>query len=290
MTPSGHDVNPDALRAFLATAPAELQGWASEQLAQLSGEASPADSRQTRPGEDDAVDLDELLPEYERPAARTSTPRTATGQAAGAPRRGSRVNLVLVVLLMAAIVVIIQQMGTGTNSTSTMPSDHPSVASSVDPSQIAELDQAIPVDTEREAQLEAAVEADPSNIAARQELGEMYLTAALYQDAITWFQQILDLDPDNLDALLAIGVAQYQTNLYAEAEASWVKASELAPDVAEPWYNLGFLYMAKTPPQTEKATECWAKVLEIAPDSDMASAVRDHQTRLNPTPSATSGG
>lgn len=293
MTPSGHDVNPDALRAFLATAPAELQGWASEQLAQLSGvREHPGVAESDQAARDDAVDLDELLPDYERPVSASANSRaTPDHPATGAVRRGSRINLVLVVLLMAAVVVIIQQMGAGpTTSTSTMPSDHPSVASSVDPSQIAEMDQAIPVDTEREAQLKATIEADPSNIAARQELGEMYLTAALYQDAITWFQQILDLDPGNLDALLAIGVAQYQTNLYDEAEASWVAASELAPDVAEPWYNLGFLYMAKTPPQTDKATECWNKVLEIAPDSEMASAVRDHQERLNPSPSASSSG
>ncbi|EGQ74854.1 hypothetical protein [Actinomyces sp. oral taxon 448] len=35
--------------------------------------------------------------------------------------------------------------------------------------------------------------------------------------------------------------------------------------------------MARTPPDAERATECWDKVLTIAPDSDMAASVRAHQ-------------
>ncbi|AYD90594.1 tetratricopeptide repeat protein [Actinomyces lilanjuaniae] len=222
-----------------------------------------------------------------RPRARpSSTPR----------RRGgvSRTTLVLVVLLSAALVVLIQQTGRGDTSaeaTMTMPADHPSVAGA-DATEIAQMDEAEPVDAEQEATLQAEAEADPSNITARQELGVMYLRAALYQDAITWLQQILDTDPDNVDALLTIGVAEYQSNQYEEAETHWRHASQVSPDTAEPWYNLGFLYMAQSPPDTEQAAQCWDKVLEVAPDSDMAETVRSHQGHLgsgssgSPAPSA----
>ena len=40
---SGYD--PDALAAFLATAPAGLQGWADEQLAQLNAARPAADAK-----------------------------------------------------------------------------------------------------------------------------------------------------------------------------------------------------------------------------------------------------
>lgn len=62
--------------------------------------------------------------------------------------------------------------------------------------------------------------------------------------------------------------------------------TELDSSVAEPWYNLGFLYMAKTPPETGRATECWNKVLEIAPDSDLAAGVRTHLNRISSSPTA----
>ena len=110
--------------------------------------------------------------------------------------------------------------------------------------------------------------------------------ADLYQDAITWLQQILDTDPDNLDALLAIGSAEYQSSQYDAAEKHWRRVTELDSSVAEPWYNLGFLYMAKTPPETGRATECWNKVLEIAPDSDLAAGVRTHLNRISSSPTA----
>ena len=38
--------------------------------------------------------------------------------------------------------------------------------------------------------------------------------------------------------------------------------------------------MAKTPPDTGRAVECWNKVLEISPDSELAAGVRTHLSRI----------
>lgn len=237
-----------------------------------------------------AADVEDVLGEDdEEPAPRASR----TGRARRRPasklqqRTGvSRVNLVLVVLLAAAVVIIIRQTGLmgqqagQDGSAMTMPSNHPAVGAGADPSAVASMDQAEPVDTGLEASLKAEAEADSTNISARQQLGVMYLKADLYQDAVTWLQQILDIDPDNLDALLAIGSAEYQSSQYDAAERHWRRVTELDPGVAEPWYNLGFLYMARTPPDAGRATECWNKVIEIAPDSDLAAGVRTHLSRI----------
>ena len=51
--------------------------------------------------------------------------------------------------------------------------------------------------------------------------------------------------------------------------------------------------MARTPPDAGRATECWNKVLTIAPDSDMAASVRAHQGRMgsaSAAPTAATGG
>lgn len=237
-----------------------------------------------------AADVEDVLGEDdEEPAPRASR----TGRARRRPasklqqRTGvSRVNLVLVVLLAAAVVIIIRQTGLmgqqagQDGSAMTMPSNHPAVGAGADPSAVASMDRAEPVDTGLEASLKAEAEADSTNISARQQLGVMYLKADLYQDAVTWLQQILDIDPDNLDALLAIGSAEYQSSQYDAAERHWRRVTELDPGVAEPWYNLGFLYMARTPPDSGRATECWNKVIEIAPDSDLAAGVRTHLSRI----------
>lgn len=240
----------EELAAFLATAPEHLKPWADEQLAELAtgddgpgesaaepefsderarqdGDESPDDGAGTSAGDDDesgeAADVEDLLADDEGPEPDSRTARTVGRAGGDHPRTPSklqrrtgvsRVNLVLVVLLAAAAVIIVRQMGQtrGGESASemTMPSDHPAVTSSADPSAIAQMDEAEPVDTEEETRLKTEAEADSANVSARQQLGEMYLKAALYQDAVTYLQQILDVDPDNLDALLTIGVAEYQ--------------------------------------------------------------------------------
>ncbi|MBW3067965.1 MULTISPECIES: tetratricopeptide repeat protein [unclassified Actinomyces] len=306
--------NREELAAFLATAPEGLKGWAAAQLADLeadleadpeagragkAADAAAAAARRTPDGEpadepapedgigheqdgeddgEDAADVEDLLAEDDdaAPARPVKAVRGRTS-ATARPRGGvSRLNLVLVALLAAAVVIIVQQAGQDDAADTALPEGHPSIAATADASAIAAMDEAEPVDTEREAELQAQAQADPADAQSRQELGVMYLKAALYQDSITWLQQILDVDPDNLDALLTIGVAEYQSNQYEQAEAHWLRAAEIDPDVAEPWYNLGFLYMARTPPDADRANQCWEKVLQLAPDSEMAANVRGH--------------
>ena len=327
MTPEGSGTDREELEAFLATAPEHLKGWAGEQLARLEAQGGPGEAAEAEaeleaeaeprrsdgedgdggrkeadvegPSDDEQeADVEDLLDDDEERAAPTRASRDANNRRRPASRLQqrtgvSRVNLVLVMLLAAAAVIIVRQMGligaTGSSEAGgqmTMPANHPMVGASADPSAMAQMDQAEPVDTDLEAELKAEAEADSTNVSARQQLGVMYLKADLYQDAITWLQQILDTDPDNLDALLAIGSAEYQSSQYDAAEKHWRRVTELDSSVAEPWYNLGVLYMAKTPPETGRATECWNKVLEIAPDSDLAAGVRTHLNRISSSPTA----
>jgi hypothetical protein len=46
--------------------------------------------------------------------------------------------------------------------------------------------------------------------------------------------------------------------------------------VAEVHYDLGFLYMSQTPPNTVKQKAEWAKVVAIDPKSDLAKTVAQH--------------
>ncbi|CAM2920436.1 tetratricopeptide repeat protein [Actinomyces slackii] len=290
---SDGEVDREELRAFLAGAPESLRGWAEEQLAGLEApqggqDGEPADPATTdeaaaaRGGSpEDAADIEDILDEDEAPVPQSAA-ASAPVESSLQQRTGvSRINLLLVVLLTAAVVIIIQQRGQGSEPASPMmPSDHPSISSTADPAAMAEMDAAQPVDRERETELKAAAEADPNDTESRQELGVMYINAALYEDAIPYFQQILDVDPDNVQALLAIGVAEYQSSDYDSAETHWRRTAELDPTAAEPWYNLGFLYMAQDPPKPDQARECWSKVIEVAPDSTMAASVRTHLEQI----------
>ncbi len=275
--------DPAELAAFLATAPAGLKGWADAQLAQLGPIA--ADEANV---DDGAVGVEAFADDFEQPKPPRPAAKKPTGTLAS--KTGlSKVNLVLVTLLAAAVVIIVQQMGRPAptqGASGELPSSHPSISSGAQPSGMTEFDE---VDQARVDELTAAAEADPTNVDIRMELGELLLNAGLYQDALVWFNQVLEIDPNHLDGLLASGVAAFNLGMDVEAEAHWLKATEVAPERPQPWYNLGFLYMAQTPPDYDKAEQAWNKVIELAPESELAATAAAHLERMrqsSPTPSS----
>ena len=290
-TPASSPAQPDAgeLARFLASAPVGLKAWADEQLAAL--DIAP----ETDPADDNAVGVEEFADDFDE------IPNNATGesgqdaeQPAGSPAArarpskpraknsavGGKINLVLVALLVAAIVIIVQQTGITNRESASSQGAASGMPSGM--STFAQIDQA------RVDELKAQIDADPSNTAARQQLAELYLDAALYQDAIEQLDQVLQITPDDLDALLAIGVAEFNLSQDEQAEQHWLRATQVAPAQAEPWYNLGFLYMAQTPPDYDKVEQAWGRVIELDPDSELAATARAHLERAraaSPTPS-----
>lgn len=278
--PPGADA--EQLREFLASAPAGLQSWAQQQLATLEPTDDPPNASQAP---EPAVVGIEAFPEFadDTPPVRrpTGTGARATRQVAGGV---GRVNLILVALLAAAVVIIVQQMGLSSGTDSATMQD----AAGAIPSTSSEF---APLDEARVAELEAQIEASPTDAKLRGDLGQLYFESGLYQDAVGHFEQALELAPDDSEVLLSLGVAEYSLNDYDAAEQHWLRATEVAPELPEPWYNLGFLYLAQTPPDYVAVENAWAKVVEVAPDSELAQTAAAHLERFKAsTSSPTPGG
>jgi len=58
-------------------------------------------------------------------------------------------------------------------------------------------------------------------------------------------EKILSLDPDNIDALIILGVIYFNERIYSKAEILFIKAINLAPNNELALYNLGVLYGTK---------------------------------------------
>ena len=263
METEGRSFTREDLASFLSTAPEELKDWADQQLERFDAEAAA----------DDGADLADLLPEHEQDEASREPARETPKVSALERRTGvSRLNLVLVTLLAAAVVIIVQMAGRPAPApTMTMPSNHPPI----DASAMAEMRPTKEVDRSRESELKEQIAADPANVEARLELGTMYYEASLYQEVIPLLQQVLEQDPDHVDALIGLGAAEYRTNQYDAAEQHWVRVTEIDPSRQEPWYSLGFLHMARTPADVTRAREAWTKVVEIDPSSRMGQEVSE---------------
>lgn len=99
--------------------------------------------------------------------------------------------------------------------------------------------------------------------------------------------------PDDVAANLELGVLQFNNGDQQRARELWTRVTTVDPTNPQAWFNLGFIHLAQEPPDVEAARRDWDKVLEVAPESDLAATVRSHLGALEvmgstspvPTPS-----
>lgn len=277
----------DRLARYLEDAPPELRAWAAQQAAA----AEDACARTTGQGEgpsarEDAATLEDVIgddadtnpfarrrrtPVEGVSAAPSPAPRAPAPSGPRPDARSSRpITLLLLVLVMVGVVVGVYLMG-----------DAPGQGTAASPTSVA-LDEA------RVAVLEDRVAADPADVDAMRELGQLYYAVGDFATAATWQERILALDPDDVDAHLALGVAAFNAGDLAGAEEHWLRVVDLDPEDAAVHYNLGFLYMSLDPPEIERVRAEWTRVVELAPDSELAATASAHLARLDdlaaPTP------
>jgi len=96
-------------------------------------------------------------------------------------------------------------------------------------------------------------------------------------------QEYLAENPDDVDALLEMGVLQMRIGNLELARSHWERVTNLDPTNAKAWYNLGFYYIALEPPDYINAERVWNKVIELDPDSELAASVRKHLEQFNQT-------
>jgi len=274
----------NGLVEFLELAPHEVRSWAAarttdvdEAFALLSG-----------PEQD-------LIPPAARSVATVQdAPEPAYGPSVAAPtapaspasRKPGRNQVVwaIVPLLVVAVVLGVYYMGKASDvpGISGTPTNQASAPAAGGPAPVA-------VDKVKVADLMKKISANPKDIASLQGLGDAYFAASDYKNAAIWEQKILDVDPKNQVALLALGAAQFNQGDAAGAEKNWLVAAALYPNSAEVHYNLGFLYLSQTPPDMAKMTAEWNKVIAIDPNSSIAKTVATHLKGAQPSASATPG-
>lgn len=182
-------------------------------------------------------------------------------------RHATKINLVLVVALAIAITIIIQQQGA--NRGMQMPEGHPDISQGA----MDMGDQAPGLNSAEVEKLQKQMSANPQDPKPAKELGKLYFDEGFYADATTNFRQAAKLDPRDIETQMMLGTSLYGMSDYDGAKAAWEKATEIDPTKAEPWYNLGFVYLMSDPPDYENNARVWGKAKELAPDSDMAAEI-----------------
>lgn len=243
------------LEEYLAQAPPELAGWARRQL------EGPAVTGTTL-------------------AAAGTTRGTRTSGATGVqtPRR-RRSPLVPVGILAAAVTVGVLVYNMPDNGGPAAAGQNPSAAASAPADAMHGAPAAEtppPLDQAKVDDLTAKIKTNPKDVESMRLLANEYSRTAHYEKASETQAKIVALQPENVDARLALGVAHFNRGDAAGAEKEWQNVLQQAPESAEAHYDLGFLYFTQDPPRIDKAEEHWKKVVEIDPESDLAKTVSSH--------------
>ncbi len=117
--------------------------------------------------------------------------------------------------------------------------------------------------------IEKEAKAKPKDITAWNQLGNVAMRAAMFDDtyyakATEAYGHVLGLDPNNLQALRGIGDIDYDTNKYDEAIATYEHYLKKKPDDPEVRTDLGTMYLYTGNP--DQALVQYQRALKFKPD------------------------
>ena len=150
--------------------------------------------------------------------------------------------------------------------------------------------QPAPLDTERVRALTAVAAQNPNDTQPRVQLGNLYFDAEQYGQAITWYEQAVNLNPRDANVSTDLGVAYYYTNQPDRALAQFEHSLTLDPKHVKTLLNVGIV-RAFGKQDLAGAAKAWEQVIAVAPDSPEGQAARKGLEGLkNAHPEAGSGG
>lgn len=191
-------------------------------------------------------------------------------------------GLVALVAITILIVVIIQENSDSTNTTinneQVMPDDdvHKQLRDQMDSSPGKE--NVSEEYRKKMAELEQAVKENPKDTAALKNYAD-YLSASHKMDeAVTYYEKILELNPKRSDVYFALALIYYNEQNFIKCEDVNMKVLSFDPNNQMALYNIGAV--AATQGNKEKAKEFWNKVLSINAESETGKLAKESIGKL----------
>ncbi len=135
------------------------------------------------------------------------------------------------------------------------------------------------IDEEEMRALEAQARENGSDAAVRTKIGSLYMEAGRYGDAVRWLEESIRLDADDLHARSHLAITYLSLSRVEPAVAAFEE--NLRKDEAHPASLLGLgrirLYVQR---DIQGGLALWEKLVQVAPDSAEAAAVREELEAL----------
>jgi tetratricopeptide (TPR) repeat protein len=123
------------------------------------------------------------------------------------------------------------------------------------------------------APLLMAVKADPKNVAALVQLGNLYYDNHVYPQAIEYYARALEMKPDDANVRTDLGTAYWYSGFPEKAIVEYEKSLKVQPGHAHTLFNMGIVRMEglKDP---AGAIAAWEKLLAANPGYPEKDRVR----------------
>ena len=183
---------------------------------------------------------------------------------------------------VAVLVVAVYNLGGG--------SSVPGINGAADAGPTASTGAGTGVDQAQVATLMQALQKSPNDVEVLRQLADTYYQGGDFATAGTFFDKIITIDAKNVNALLGRGATAYNVGDATLAEKDWKQVIALDPKNVDAHYYLGFMYLDSASPDLDKVKAEWNKVIELAPDSDIAKTIKQHLGSLESfAPGASTG-
>ena len=113
--------------------------------------------------------------------------------------------------------------------------------------------------------LKKLIRKNASNLEAFNLLGLAYLKIHKYEDAISAFESILEIEPDNFEAEYNLAFALQTLGRYQEAKDHYSRAVSINPNDSDALYNLGLLLFQMK--EYQQSAIMFNKALKFRPDN-----------------------
>jgi tetratricopeptide (TPR) repeat protein len=152
--------------------------------------------------------------------------------------------------------------GAASTSQGNLPPDHPQLPSNA----VADQPGSQPQQQGAMPGVQAAIEKarnEPNNFEAQQQAGEMFYQIQRWDEAIDFWLKANKLKPDDYETIVHIANAYFEAGKYELAEQWYTSALTINPKDINARTDLGTTFMARTPPDFDRAIKEYRKSLEI---------------------------
>ncbi len=126
-----------------------------------------------------------------------------------------------------------------------------------------------------ERSFQRVLETSPDDLNALANLAQNYYQQKRFRESIPLFERVVKAMPDAPAAIWAnFGATLRYAQSYGRAEACLVRATEIAPDLPEPWRDLGACRMAAK--QWGSATLAFSRAVELDPEDHVSKSYLIH--------------